>query len=99
MRVEEAAGLGGTINEIEMTSLTFRHGRFVEGSVQGPHVTLTGSQIAGSRHVRPSEPAYYPVKYSYRTTDGDSLRVVNVFVQFTDGAGHAAVGIGRWTVR
>jgi hypothetical protein len=99
LRVEETAGLGGHINAIEMTSLTFRHGRFVDGSIQGPHVTLSGSQIGGSRHVRPNEPAFYPLKYTYRTSDGDSLRVVNVLVHFTDGAGHAAVGGGRWTVR
>jgi hypothetical protein len=99
LRVEETAGLGGSVDAIEMTSYTFRHGRLVEGGVQGPHLALAGGQIGGSRRVRPNEPAFYPLKYSYRTSDGDSLRIVSVYVQFTDGAGHPAVGNGRWTVR
>jgi hypothetical protein len=99
LRLQESAGLGGTVDAIEMTSYSQRGGRFVQGSIQGPHVRVTAAQSGGPHRVRPNEIASYPLRYSYRTDDGDSQRILEVIVQFTDGAGHATTSAGYWTVR
>jgi hypothetical protein len=36
LRLQETAGLGGTVDAIEVTS--YKSGRFVRGSIQGPNV-------------------------------------------------------------
>jgi hypothetical protein len=97
LRLQETAGLGGTVDAIEVTSS--RSGRFVKGSIQGPDVHLTAAQVGGPHHISPNEIASYPLRYSYRTDDGDSRRIVYVVVQFTDGAGHGATDTGYWTAR
>jgi uncharacterized membrane protein YeaQ/YmgE (transglycosylase-associated protein family) len=97
LRVEETAGLGGTVDAIAVTSYT--RGRFGRGTISGPHVHYTAGQLSGAHHVRSNEPASYPLRYSYRTEHGDSRRIVSVVVQFTDAAGHQTTGSGGWTVR
>ncbi len=100
LRVQETAGLGGTVDAIEVTSYRRRRGRNAASDKSpGPNVRYTAGQISGAHHVRPNEMASYPLRYSYRTDDGDSPRIVYVVVQFTDAAGHQTTGTGEWTVR
>jgi hypothetical protein len=99
LRLQETERLGGTVDAIEVTSYSYRGGRFVQGSMQGPHVRYTAAQIGGPHHIRPNEIASYPFRYSYRTDDGDSRRRVYVVIQFTGGAGHQTTGTGYWTVQ
>jgi hypothetical protein len=97
LRVQETAGLGGTVDEISITSSP--DGRPFEGSVSGPNVFYRAGQIPGTRRVRSGEVSVYPIRYSYRTNNGFSRRTISVSLQFTDGAGHFAYGLATWHVR
>ncbi len=111
VRVQETSGLGGTVDAISLSSYEEVRGRpptyTREEAVRlrelskfsGPNVRLTGRQIIGAHHVRPNEVVSYPIRYSYRTYSGTSRRSVAVYVEFTDAAGHWAIGIGQWKVR
>lgn len=96
LHLKETAGLGGRIDVIEVSS----HGpQNSNETVSGPSVPYTPRQLGSTDRVRPDEIASYPLRYSYRTDNGASRRIISVYVQFTDSAGHHAVGIGSWTVR
>jgi hypothetical protein len=64
----------------------------------GPKIRLTGRELAGTRRLAPHDVGSYPLRYTYPSRDG-SPRAVSVYVEFTDGAGHPAVGVGQWSVR
>jgi uncharacterized membrane protein YeaQ/YmgE (transglycosylase-associated protein family) len=97
LRLQETAGLGGTVNEISITSSP--EGKPFKGSVSGPMVYYRAGQIPGTRRVRSGEVNVYPIRYSYRTNNGFPRRTISVGIQFTDRAGHFAYGLATWHVR
>jgi hypothetical protein len=97
LRVQETAGLGGTVDEISITSSN--DGRPFKGSVSGPNIFYRAGQIPGPRSVRSGEANVYPIRYSYRTNNGFPRRTISVGLQFTDGAGRRAYGAATWHVR
>ena len=109
LQVQETAGLGGTVEGIEISSSPKPLGRphtftAAEAAEQkkfaSPNIHLTGRQIPGPRHLRPNEIVSYPIRYFYRDQHGDSERIVGVIVQFTDGVGRRAKGgAGQWKVQ
>ena len=108
MRVQEKNGLGGTIEAISLYSRdatvyiprnTSREEIAEENKFAGPRVRLTGRQILGSRRLSADEEVAFPLQYAYRTRDGDSRRTIDVYLEFTDGAGHPTVSVRQWKVR
>lgn len=108
MHVQETTGLGGSVDAIEIDSNempapgTRRNTKeeIVElNRFRGPHMLLQGRQIPGARRIRRDAVLSFPIKYVYRTRNGDPERTIEVFVEFTDGAGHRTTHPLDWKVR
>lgn len=107
MRVQETAGLGGSIDYLEIYSAETHEGRHVItrdeaaelNRFRGPLIQMRSWSIPGTRRVRPGEIASIPIHYSYRTRNGTSERTIVVSVRFTDGAGRLSIHDVNWQVR
>jgi hypothetical protein len=107
VRVQETAGIGGTVNAISLSSYpetahtphpVTREESDELNRFAGPKIRLTGRDLAGTRRLAPQDVGSYPLRYTYPSRDA-SQRTVSVYVEFTDSAGHPAVGVGQWSVR